>query len=122
MRLVICENSADVADMVASYVVKRINDHKPTEARPFVLGCPTGSSPLITYKRLVELYGASTVGPDATACVHFLRYLEHTILQVHPGISVRVTLFSDELAEARGAGAASEVVRAVVDGAPAAEL
>ena len=61
MRLVICENSADVADMVASYVVKRINDYKPTEARPFVLGCPTGSSPLITYKRLVELYTAGKV-------------------------------------------------------------
>ena len=61
MRLVICENSADVADMVASYVVKRINDYKPTEARPFVHGCPTGSSPLITYKRLVELYTAGKV-------------------------------------------------------------
>ena len=61
MRLVICENSADVADMVASYVVKRINDYKPTEARPFVLGCPTGSWPVITYKRLVELYTAGKV-------------------------------------------------------------
>ena len=57
MRLVICENSADVADMVASYVVKRINDYKPTEARPFVLGCPTGSSPLITY---MDLRGSCT--------------------------------------------------------------
>ena len=63
-----------------------------------------------TYKRLVQLYGASTTGQDATNCVHFLRYLEHTIMQLHPGISVRVTLFSDEMAEA---GARSAVTRAV---------
>ena len=63
-----------------------------------------------THKRLIEIYGKSTIGQDATTAVHFLRYLEHDILQVHPGISVRVTLFSDELAEAR---ASSEVARAV---------
>ena len=45
MRLVICESSAEVADLVASYVVKRINEFKPTATRPFVLGLPTGSSP-----------------------------------------------------------------------------
>ena len=31
--------------------------------------------------------------------VHFLRYLEHTILVVHPGCSARVKLYSDELLE-----------------------
>ena len=66
-----------------------------------------------THKRLVELYGESTTGPDATRCVHFLRYLEHTIMQLHPGISVRVTLFSDEVPEAQG-GARSAVVRAAI--------
>ena len=64
-----------------------------------------------THKRLIELFGKSTTGQDASTCVHFLRYLEHTILQVHPGISVRVTLFSDEIAEA--APPTSEVMRAV---------
>lgn len=52
-----------------------------------------------THKRLIELYGASTTGQDATNVVHFLRYLEHTILELHPGCSTRVTLFSEEKTE-----------------------
>ena len=31
--------------------------------------------------------------------MHFLRYLEHTILELHPGCSTRVTLFSEEKTE-----------------------
>ena len=65
-----------------------------------------------THKRLIELYGESTTGQDATTCVQFLRYLEHTILQVHPAISVRVTLFSDEIAEAQHS--TSGIVRAAM--------
>ena len=67
-----------------------------------------------THKRLIELYGASTTGQDATTCVHFLRYLEHTIMQLHPGISVRITLFSDEVAEQQRAPTSS-VVQAVTE-------
>ena len=76
-----------------------------------------------THKRLIEFYGESTVGQDATTCVHFLRYLEHTIMQLHPGMSVRVTLFSEETVEPSGAsgfgdyefdaGPVSAVARAV---------
>ena len=33
----------------------RINDFKPTPEKPFVLGLPTGSSPIPTYKRLIAL-------------------------------------------------------------------
>ena len=77
---------------------------------PFVYSKARSQIQHDTHKRLIELYGESSTGPDATACVHFLRYLEHDIMQVHPGISVRVTLFSDELAEAK---TTSEVTRAV---------
>ena len=44
MRLVIQETAAEVGDLVAAYVIKRIADFKPTATRPFVLGLPTGSS------------------------------------------------------------------------------
>ena len=74
-----------------------------------------------THKRLVELYGESTTGPDATRCVHFLRYLEHTIMQLHPGISVRITLFSDEVAEAQGAEAQRVATSAIVGAVMAPE-
>jgi glucosamine-6-phosphate deaminase len=39
----------------AHYVKERINQFQPSEDRPFVLGLPTGSSPLNAYKRLAEL-------------------------------------------------------------------
>jgi len=52
------------------------------------------------HKRVLELYGASAVGQDATNVVHFLRYFEHTIMQLHPGCSARVMLFADEALEA----------------------
>jgi len=56
MRLIIREDYDTVSDYVAKYVQKRINDFKPTPTRPFVLGLPTGSSPIGTYKKLVALH------------------------------------------------------------------
>ena len=47
-------------------------------------------------KRLIELYGATPAGKDGSAVVHFLRYLEHTIMPLHPATRLRVILFSDE--------------------------
>lgn len=40
----------------ANYVVEKINQKKPTADNPFVLGCPTGSSPLGMYKELIRHY------------------------------------------------------------------
>lgn len=41
---------------IGDYLAKRINEFKPSAEKPhFVLGLPTGSSPLPTYQRLVEL-------------------------------------------------------------------
>ncbi|KAF0709639.1 Aste57867_5864 [Aphanomyces stellatus] len=56
MRLIIEPNAADVATWVARYVRQRINEFKPTENRPFVLGLPTGGTPQKTYKLLVDYY------------------------------------------------------------------
>ena len=39
----------------------RINAAKPTAEKPFKLGCPTGSSPLGLYRRLIELNKAGKV-------------------------------------------------------------
>lgn len=38
----------------AYYVYKRIKDFKPTKLKPFVLGLPTGSTPLEMYKHLIK--------------------------------------------------------------------
>ncbi|GMI53943.1 hypothetical protein ScalyP_jg2454 [Parmales sp. scaly parma] len=57
MRLKIFEDKAQVGGFAAEYVMNRINSFVSTPARPnFVLGLPTGSSPLPTYKKLIEYH------------------------------------------------------------------
>jgi glucosamine-6-phosphate deaminase len=61
MRVIIQPNYELVSKWVASYVVRKIRDHKPTAGNPFILGLPTGSSPLGTYKELVAMHKAGKV-------------------------------------------------------------
>ena len=56
MRVIIEPSYEKVSQWAANHIVKRINEFNPTEERPFVLGLPTGSTPLGTYKTLIELY------------------------------------------------------------------
>jgi glucosamine-6-phosphate deaminase len=56
MRLIILDDNHKVADWAANYIKKRINQFKPDSNKYFVLGLPTGSTPLNTYKRLIEFY------------------------------------------------------------------
>ena len=55
MRLIIEPDYAKVSEWAANYVAARINEACPTPEKPFVLGCPTGSSPLGMYRKLIEL-------------------------------------------------------------------
>ncbi len=61
MRLIIEKDYADVSRWAGNYVAACINAAKPTAEHPFVLGCPTGSSPLGMYRRLIELYNEGKV-------------------------------------------------------------
>lgn len=55
MRVVILTDYDMVSKWVAAYVARAINTHKPTAKKPFVLGLPTGSSPLGMYRELIQL-------------------------------------------------------------------
>ena len=55
MRVIIEPNYDLAAQWCANYIVKSINDFGPSKAKPFVLGLPTGSSPLGAYKELIRL-------------------------------------------------------------------
>lgn len=61
MRLIIKPDYQGISSWAADYVVARINAANPTEQRPFVLGLPTGSSPLGMYKALIEANKAGRV-------------------------------------------------------------
>jgi glucosamine-6-phosphate deaminase len=55
MRLIIQPDYEALSQWAAHYVVSKINKANPTDQKPFVLGLPTGSSPLGMYKYLIEL-------------------------------------------------------------------
>ncbi|MCR5051016.1 MAG: glucosamine-6-phosphate deaminase [Paludibacteraceae bacterium] len=55
MRVIIEPSYDLLSQWVANYVAKRINEFGPKESTPFVLGLPTGSSPLGMYKALIQL-------------------------------------------------------------------
>ena len=61
MRVIIEPDYKEMSRWAAEYVAAKINAAKPSADKPFVLGCPTGSSPLGLYKHLIELYEAGKV-------------------------------------------------------------
>ena len=56
MRLIIQSDYEKLSQWTAGYIVSKINAFAPSANQPFVLGLPTGSSPLGTYRELVRLY------------------------------------------------------------------
>ncbi|PWD71149.1 glucosamine-6-phosphate deaminase [Pectobacterium versatile] len=61
MRLIPLTTAADVEKWAARHIVEKINAFKPSAERPFILGLPTGSSPLEAYKSLVTMHKAGLV-------------------------------------------------------------
>jgi len=56
MRLIIQSEAVNVAKWSAVYIARRINEITDSSGKPFVLGLPTGSTPLGTYKELISIY------------------------------------------------------------------
>ena len=59
MKLIIKNDYNEMCAWAAQHIADAINNHKGE--RPFVLGLPTGSSPLGVYKRLIEMNKAGEV-------------------------------------------------------------
>ena len=56
MRLIIQKSYNDMSRWAAAHIVERINDFAPTAEKPFILGLPTGSTPIGTYRELILLH------------------------------------------------------------------
>lgn len=56
MRLVIHDSYNDVSAWAAKYIRNKIKRFKPDENKHFVLGLPTGGTPLGMYKALIKMY------------------------------------------------------------------
>ncbi|MDH2898125.1 MULTISPECIES: glucosamine-6-phosphate deaminase [Rahnella] len=61
MRLIPLNTTTEVGKWAARHIVERINAFKPTADRPFVLGLPTGGTPLEAYKHLIAMHKAGQV-------------------------------------------------------------
>jgi len=61
MKLIIRDTAEDVTEWAAKYVIKRINAFNPGPGKMFVLGLPTGGTPLGMYKKLVQAHKAGKV-------------------------------------------------------------
>ena len=61
MRLIPLQNAFDVGLWSAHYIAEKIIAFAPTVERPFVIGLPTGSTPLTTYQYLIALCKAGKV-------------------------------------------------------------
>jgi glucosamine-6-phosphate deaminase len=56
MRIIILDSYEKMSVFAARHVAERIRDFAPAGDRPFVLGLPTGSSPLGVYRELIHMH------------------------------------------------------------------
>ncbi len=82
MRLIPLLHPEHVGQWAAHHIVKRINAFQPNAERPFVLGLPTGSTPLQTYKHLVALYEQGQVSFEHVVTFNMDEYVG--LPQNHP--------------------------------------
>ena len=61
MRVIIEQDKAAMSKWAANHIIERIRAFSPTEDRPFVLGLPTGGTPLGTYAELIRRHKAGDV-------------------------------------------------------------
>ncbi|PVI01386.1 glucosamine-6-phosphate deaminase [Periconia macrospinosa] len=61
MRLIIRDDPQAASKYIADYIIERIKTFNPTPERPFVLGLPTGSSPILIYQNLVQRHKAGEI-------------------------------------------------------------
>ncbi|MDR0456992.1 MAG: glucosamine-6-phosphate deaminase [Treponema sp.] len=82
MRLIIHENYDDASRWAAFYIADKINAYRKINSKPFVLGLPTGSSPVGIYRELIKMHRA---GQLSFAHVHSYNMDEYVGLPAsHP--------------------------------------
>jgi glucosamine-6-phosphate deaminase len=75
MRVLIQDNYTKISEWTANYICSKINTFQPTATKPFVLGLPTGSSPIGVYKELIKLYNAGKVSFENVVTFNMDEYI-----------------------------------------------
>ncbi len=61
MRIIIKKDPGEIGNWTSSYIIDKIKKAKPAREKSFVLGLPTGSSPLPVYKELIKRHKAGEI-------------------------------------------------------------
>lgn len=92
MRVIIESDYDLAAQWCANYIAKSIIDFGPTSAKPFVLGLPTGSSPIGVYQELTKLNKNGTLSFENVVTFNMDEYVNlaedhpesyHSFMQTH---------------------------------------
>lgn len=75
MRVIIRDNYEDCSRWAANYVAYKIKAFRPTAKKPFILGLPTGSSPLGMYQELIKLYQAGKISFEHVVTFNMDEYI-----------------------------------------------
>lgn len=75
MRLIILDDADTVADWAARFVLQRVTQFKPGPGRRFVLGLPTGGTPLGMYKKLIQFYKEGKISFKYVTTVNMDEYV-----------------------------------------------
>ena len=93
MRVIIEPSYDLLSQWAANYVAKRINEFEPKEGKPFVLGLPTGSSPLGMYKHLIELNKAGKVSFRNVVTFNMDEYVNYVLentMEQEPSKNIKI--------------------------------
>ena len=82
MRILIHRDYEKLSKWVAHYIASKINHAKATAQKSYVLGLPTGSSPIGTYKELVNLHKQGKVSFENVVTFNMDEYVG--IAEDHP--------------------------------------
>jgi glucosamine-6-phosphate deaminase len=75
MRVIVRSDYDAMSEWAAHYVAHAINDFSPDRKNRFVLGLPTGSTPLEMYRILVQLHNAGIVSFEHVVVVNMVEYI-----------------------------------------------
>ncbi len=82
MRVLIQKDYSRLSRWAANYIADKIRAYSPSEEKPFVLGLPTGSSPIGTYKELINLNKSGRVSFKNVITFNMDEYVN--IMEDHP--------------------------------------
>ena len=76
MRLLIKKDYESICRWTADYIISRIGNFAPDNGRHFVLGLPTGSSPLGVYKNLITAFNKGSLSFKHITTFNMEEYLD----------------------------------------------